>query len=1315
MSEPISIKNSSFEANSLKDGAWDHGVAHWHKSGSVGEFNPTAHQLPQGVIDGNNVAYLCGHGAKLFQTLDEKYEAGKVYEFSVDIGDGSYTGSGNISYEVNVYAGHTLIGTVSGTTGDINTLKTVTVDTSGSNDPALNGHNLRIEIVNKSGGDLLVDNVKGTVHDVAELDGTVQGTDGDDLIDLDYDGDPEGDRIDNADAILPGAAPNDDLVVAGAGDDTVFAGEGDDVVYGGAGDDDLRGEAGNDVLYGDSDLGSETVTREVLEWSKSGFSSGKEVTGFTQNTGNVTVTVSVLKDNAHLDIEYEGHTRINVDGIDTGSLGPVNDDSSLEFESNSKSEDGTVTLDFSDEVENVSFRIADLDFDASFSIFAFDASGNKVPVKFVNAGKNIKIEDEDGDGIFETVEDTNNSGGQSTTSPDNSVGVEIAGPVAKIVLVYDAEGGNNSQTNISDIYFDTVVTADPVTGSGNDTLDGGEGDDTLFGEGGDDTMFGGSGNDSIDGGAGNDLIYGDNGPSSGTGSPTGSNLIKNGSFENTTGMAKTGYGFVSSTGVIPNWSDVNGEEIDVHNDGRGGLTATDGNNWLDLEASPGNNRIGQDVHDVQAGETYRLTFDAGDGNFLSSSGSAENLVKVFWGGELIATIDPPQGSFQTFTFDVVGGAGNGSDRLEFEGTGKEDNFGASIDSVSLFLLGEGTSAGAGGNDTLFGGEGNDTVFGGDGNDVINTGNDANPALDSGFPSYLGSTPIAPDAFPEDDLDTVFGGAGNDTITTGDDADEIYGGTGNDIIDAGIDNDLVYGDEGDDTIIGSQGEDVVYGGAGNDLIYGGLVVDLGLIDDTGDPALDDPLTDDNRDTLFGGEGDDTIFGRDDDDTLYGGEGNDTLDGGIDDDVLLGEGGDDTLIGGQGNDFLDGADGNDTMFGGDGDDRIIGGAGNDVAYGGDGNDDMDDVMGSSLDNADDDEYYGGAGDDQVFTGLGNDTVYGDDGNDTVAGEGGDDTVFGGAGDDIVLGGSGNDTLFGGDGDDRINDGNGDDIAYGGDGNDTFGNGRGADSLFGDFGDDTFLGGNGGDVIIGGEDPDDKDVDVLDLTGSGVVSIDRKIDVGDGENDVESGLVTFEDGSTMIFREIETVIPCFTPGTTIATPRGEVLVEELKVGDRIVTRDNGLQEVRWVGHKRFTGRDVAMTPHLRPVLIKAGSLGGGLPERDMMVSPNHRVLVTGEKPQLYFEETEVLVAAKHLVGKPGIHRVDVAQTTYVHFMFDRHEVVLSDGAWTESFQPGDWTLKGIDDGQRAEILQLFPELAERKGLDGYTSARMALKKHEARLLVE
>jgi hypothetical protein len=72
-----------------------------------------------------------------------------------------------------------------------------------------------------------------------------------------------------------------------------------------------------------------------------------------------------------------------------------------------------------------------------------------------------------------------------------------------------------------------------------------------------------------------------------------------------------------------------------------------------------------------------------------------------------------------------------------------------------------------------------------------------------------------------------------------------------------------------------------------------------------------------------------------------------------------------------------------------------------------------------------------------------------------------------------------------------------------------------------------------------------------------------------------------------------------------------------------------------------------------------------------------------------------------------------TYIHFMFDQHEVVLSNGCWTESFQPGDHTLQGIGNAQRTEILELFPELGTKQGLAGYQAARRSLKRHEAMLL--
>jgi hypothetical protein len=319
------------------------------------------------------------------------------------------------------------------------------------------------------------------------------------------------------------------------------------------------------------------------------------------------------------------------------------------------------------------------------------------------------------------------------------------------------------------------------------------------------------------------------------------------------------------------------------------------------------------------------------------------------------------------------------------------------------------------------------------------------------------------------------------------------------------------------------------------------------------------------------------------------------------------------------------------------------------------------------------------------------------------------------------SSDDVLDGGEGDDTIFGEAGMDIITGGAGNDLIDGGAGADDLSGGADRDTFVNVTAGDRVDGGEtftlDPDD-DFDTLDLRGSAVnENPNGSLTVDLDPSNPENGVVTYFDENgqvtgTVEFFNIETIIPCFTPGTRIATPMGERRVETLAVGDRVITRDNGIQAIRWIGRRRLAGAD--LPEHLRPVRIAKGALGYNLPERDMCVSPNHRVLIFNEKTALYFEESEVLVAAKHLVGKPGIECLDVPDVTYIHFMFDQHEVVLSDGAWTESFQPGDLSLDGIGAAQRAEIFEIFPELETEAGINAYQSARRSLKKHEAMLLL-
>ena len=395
--------------------------------------------------------------------------------------------------------------------------------------------------------------------------------------------------------------------------------------------------------------------------------------------------------------------------------------------------------------------------------------------------------------------------------------------------------------------------------------------------------------------------------------------------------------------------------------------------------------------------------------------------------------------------------------------------------------------------------------------------------------------------------------------------------------------------------------------------------------------------------------------------------------------------DRVSGYAGSDTIMGNGGNDSLFGGAGVDSLFGGTGDDLIYGG-----LNDVIGDLLDIPD------VAGD--LRPDNNRDLILGGDGNDTIFGRDDDDTIDGGAGNDVLDGGVDEDSILGGTGNDTILGSQGADTSAGGDDRDVFVVGT-QDQGIGDFID----GNEGGD-----------DYDTLDLRGAGPLHI-----VYDPANP-ENGRVTFLDGAgkptgTLDFINIENVIPCFTPGTLIATPRGEVPVEDLKAGDRVITRDNGIQEIRWIGHRALIGQELRLNRHLQPVLVKAHSLGNGLPERDMLVSPNHRLLVANDRTQLYFDEHEVLVAAKHMVGTQGVFSVNSIGVTYIHFMCDRHEVVLSNGSWTESFQPGDFTLKGMGNAQRNEIYELFPELKSASGLDGYQAARRTLKRHEARLLVK
>lgn len=145
------------------------------------------------------------------------------------------------------------------------------------------------------------------------------------------------------------------------------------------------------------------------------------------------------------------------------------------------------------------------------------------------------------------------------------------------------------------------------------------------------------------------------------------------------------------------------------------------------------------------------------------------------------------------------------------------------------------------------------------------------------------------------------------------------------------------------------------------------------------------------------------------------------------------------------------------------------------------------------------------------------------------------------------------------------------------------------------------------------------------------------------------------------------CFTTGCQILTPKGLVAVEDLRPGDRVGTADNGTQEVRWVAQSVLSGAVLREHRDFRPILVRRDAFGPGCPDRDIRLSPQHRVLIADRRAQLFFGEPEILVPVKKLVNGSTILRDDVSpQVTYFHLLLERHEVIWSDGLASESYLP-------------------------------------------------
>lgn len=180
------------------------------------------------------------------------------------------------------------------------------------------------------------------------------------------------------------------------------------------------------------------------------------------------------------------------------------------------------------------------------------------------------------------------------------------------------------------------------------------------------------------------------------------------------------------------------------------------------------------------------------------------------------------------------------------------------------------------------------------------------------------------------------------------------------------------------------------------------------------------------------------------------------------------------------------------------------------------------------------------------------------------------------------------------------------------------------------------------------------------------------------------------------------CLGAGARVATPGGPVPVEQLRPGDRVLTRDRGPMRLLWVGARRVEPEAQRQEPKLRPVRIPAGALGGGLPHRDLWVSRQHRMLVRA--PGL----GEVLVAAALLDGRQGIAaHVSPAPLTLHHLLLDSHAILYVEGTGSESLLPGAEALRALDPEARAALLAALPPGA------APTPARPLLRRNALRRL--
>lgn len=185
----------------------------------------------------------------------------------------------------------------------------------------------------------------------------------------------------------------------------------------------------------------------------------------------------------------------------------------------------------------------------------------------------------------------------------------------------------------------------------------------------------------------------------------------------------------------------------------------------------------------------------------------------------------------------------------------------------------------------------------------------------------------------------------------------------------------------------------------------------------------------------------------------------------------------------------------------------------------------------------------------------------------------------------------------------------------------------------------------------------------------------------------------------------VACFARGTLVKTPDGRVPVEDICIGDRVWTSEEPNACVKWVGSFQASAQG-----KMAPVVFAPGSVGN---TEQLVVTPQHRMLVEGFSTEYLFGRERVLVSAKHLVGLKGVTWGEDRAITYHHIMFENHRIMEAGGTLSESFHPGKFTVSALEKPVRDELFAMFPELDNDLGSYGPT-AEYCLKSPEAQVLL-